>query len=180
MTELFGRDRTAVGRHVRNVFADGELERIAMCKICTLPAPTSPSACSASMARYGPSPTPPIGQAHLSVPALAAFGLERLHRAPPWERVHAEWTGRAGTVLGCIFMTSPCGLVGTWLKQPRLDFGADRVAQAVRRPASRGPRTPRVACARRCATRMPLTSADFGPRNASRPHSFRCKALIFL
>ena len=27
MAELFGRDRTVVGRHVRNVFADGELER---------------------------------------------------------------------------------------------------------------------------------------------------------
>ena len=38
MAELFGRDRTVVGRHVRNVFADEKLHVRAMCKICTLEA----------------------------------------------------------------------------------------------------------------------------------------------
>ena len=27
LAELFGRDRTVIGRHIRNIFAEGELER---------------------------------------------------------------------------------------------------------------------------------------------------------
>lgn len=35
MGQLFGRERSVITKHVRNVFLDGELDRGAMCKICT-------------------------------------------------------------------------------------------------------------------------------------------------
>ena len=31
LTDLFGRDRTVIGRHIRNVFKEGELDREAVC-----------------------------------------------------------------------------------------------------------------------------------------------------
>lgn len=36
MAELFQKDRTVIGRHINNVYREGELERdITWCKICT-------------------------------------------------------------------------------------------------------------------------------------------------
>jgi hypothetical protein len=33
---LFGRERSVISKHIRNIFSEGELEKKAMCKICTL------------------------------------------------------------------------------------------------------------------------------------------------
>jgi len=48
MTQLFGRKRSVITKHVRNVFAEGELDEKAMCKICTFPIPTSRSGSTTS------------------------------------------------------------------------------------------------------------------------------------
>ena len=41
IAELFGRERSVVTKHLRNVFKEGELDEKAMCKICTLLVQTS-------------------------------------------------------------------------------------------------------------------------------------------
>ena len=35
MAQLFERDRTAIGRHISNIFAEGELDKNMVCAICT-------------------------------------------------------------------------------------------------------------------------------------------------
>ncbi len=47
MAGLFGRERSVITKHVRNVFREGNWRKSAMCKICTLPVRTSRSASSA-------------------------------------------------------------------------------------------------------------------------------------
>lgn len=49
MAELFGRERSVITRHVRNVFREGSCPSGAMCIFCTLPVPTAPWASTASM-----------------------------------------------------------------------------------------------------------------------------------
>lgn len=44
LSQLFGRDRTVIGRHLRNVFAEASSLEKAMCRICTLLVRTSRSA----------------------------------------------------------------------------------------------------------------------------------------
>lgn len=41
MADLFGRERSVITKHLRNVFAEGELAEEAMCKIYTLLDPIS-------------------------------------------------------------------------------------------------------------------------------------------
>ncbi len=43
MSQLFGRERSVITKHLRNVFAEGDWMKKAMCKICTLLARTSRS-----------------------------------------------------------------------------------------------------------------------------------------
>ena len=40
MTQLFGRERSVITKHIRNVFNEGWTKK-AMCKICTFLTPTS-------------------------------------------------------------------------------------------------------------------------------------------
>ena len=35
MAELFQRDRSVISKHIKNVFAESELDEKAMCKFCT-------------------------------------------------------------------------------------------------------------------------------------------------
>lgn len=35
MAKLFDRDRTAITKHINNIFKDNELDKSSMCKICT-------------------------------------------------------------------------------------------------------------------------------------------------
>ena len=36
MATLFGKDRTVITKHITNIFKENELDKKAMCKICTL------------------------------------------------------------------------------------------------------------------------------------------------
>ena len=65
LAELFGRDRTVIGRHIRNVFAEGELEResnvqnLHIASICQFNAEFTPAAMRLPAAFQPAHPAPP-------------------------------------------------------------------------------------------------------------------------